>query len=99
QLVNQIAIAISDITGEPIDQSLIDEILASIDIDDIVDQITANVQVSLEILETCLDLSPIPPPTTETLRVIKNIGDCQADPETCEKNPIEPSNFTIIIDG
>ena len=33
QLVNQIAIAISEITGEPIDQALIDEILASIDID------------------------------------------------------------------
>ena len=37
QLVNQIAIAISDITGEPIDQALIDEILAGIDIDAIVD--------------------------------------------------------------
>ena len=34
QIVNQIAIAISEITGEPIDQALIDEILASIDIDD-----------------------------------------------------------------
>ena len=55
QLVNQIAIAISDITGEPIDQALIDEILAGIDIDDIVAQIIANVQVSLEILEVCLE--------------------------------------------
>ena len=55
QIVNQIAIAISDITGDPIEQALIDEILASIDIDDIVAQITANVQVSLGILETCLD--------------------------------------------
>ena len=61
QLVNQIAIAISDITGEPIDQALIDEILAGIDIDDIVAQIIANVQVSLEILEECLNLTPIPP--------------------------------------
>ena len=58
QLVNQIAIAISEITGEPINQALIDEILASIDIDAIVDQITANVQVSLGILETCLGLTP-----------------------------------------
>ena len=75
QLVNQIAITISEITGEPINQALIDEILASIDIDAIVAQITANVQVSLEILEECLDLTPIPPPppppTTETLNVIK----------------------------
>ena len=51
QLVNQIAIAVSEITGEPIDQALIDEILAGIDIDAIVDQLTANVQVSLGILE------------------------------------------------
>ena len=57
QLVNQIAIAISEITGEPINHTLIDEILASIDIDAIVSQIIANVQVSLGILETCLDLT------------------------------------------
>ena len=37
QLVNQIAIAVSEITGEPINQALIDEILAGIDIDAIVD--------------------------------------------------------------
>ena len=34
QIVNQIAIAISEITGEPINPELIDEILASIDIDE-----------------------------------------------------------------
>ena len=102
QLVNQIAIAVSEITGEPINQALIDEILAGIDIDAIVAQITANVQGSLEILEACLDLIPIPPPppaTTETLTVIKNIGDCQADPPTCEQNSIQPSNFTVVIEG
>ena len=38
----------------PITPVLIDEIIASIDIDDIVAQITANVQVSLEILEICI---------------------------------------------
>ena len=101
QIVNQIAIAVSDITGDPIEQALIDEILASIDIDDIVAQITANVQVSLGILETCLDLTPIPPPppaTTETLTVIKNV-ECQANSTTCANNPTQPSNFTIVIDG
>ncbi|HZB17021.1 MAG TPA: VCBS repeat-containing protein [Nitrososphaeraceae archaeon] len=97
-VVNQIAIAISAITGEPIDQALIDEILAAIDIDAVVAQITANVQVSLEILEECLDLPPTPPPTTETLTVIKTAA-CQADTETCEQNPIVPSNFTVVIDG
>ena len=97
QLVNQIAIAVSEITGEPLNQALIDEILAGIDIDDIVAQITANVEISLEILETCIGQLP-PPLTTETLTVIKNI-ECQADAPTCEQNPIEPSNFTIVIDG
>src|SRR5918993_4058699 len=96
QLINQIAITVSDRIGEPIDQALIDEILASIDIDDIVAQITAKVQVSLGILEACLDLPP--PLTTETLTVIKNT-ECEADAQTCEQNPIQPSNFTIMIDG
>ena len=54
QIVNQIAIAINQITDIPITPELIEEILASIDIDDIVAQITANVQVSLGILEACL---------------------------------------------
>src|ERR671913_442838 len=96
QLINQIAITVSDRIGEPINQALIDEILASIDIDDIVAQITAKVQVSLGILEACLDLPP--PLTTETLTVIKNT-ECEADAQTCEQNPIQPSNFTIMIDG
>ena len=97
QIVNQIAIAINEITGIPITPELIDEILASIDIDDIVAQITANVQVSLGILETCLGQEP-PRPTTETLTVIKNT-ECQADSPTCANNPIQPSNFTIVIEG
>src|SRR5918994_900931 len=98
QLINQIAITVSDRIGEPIDQALIDEILASIDIDDIVAQITAKVQVSLGILEACLSLTPPPPTDTETLTVIKNV-ECQADAQTCEQNPIQPSNFTIVIEG
>ena len=53
--------------------------------------------MSLEILEECLGRVP-PPPTTETLTVIKNV-DCQADAQTCEQNAIEPSNFTVVIDG
>ena len=84
QLVNQIAIAISDITGEPIDQALIDEILAGIDIDAIVDQITANVQVSLEILEECLDLIPLPPPIERaTLSINKEWFVCNNDDIDC----------------
>jgi hypothetical protein len=70
QLVNQIAIAISDITDEPIDQALIDEILAGIDIDAIADQITVKVEVSLELLEACLELTP-PPVKGATLSINK----------------------------
>ena len=38
------------------------------------------------------------PPTTETLTVIKNVK-CQADNQTCAQNPIQPSNFTVVIEG
>ena len=73
-----------------------EEVIDAVDIDDIVAQITANVQVSLGILEACLGQVP-PPLTTETLTVIKNT-ECQADAQTCEQNPIQPSNFTVVID-
>ena len=53
--------------------------------------------MSLGILETCLGQEP-PRPTTETLTVIKNT-ECQADSTTCANNPIQPSNFTIVIEG
>ena len=43
----------------PISPALTEEIIARIDIDAIVAQITANVQVSLGILEECLNLPPI----------------------------------------
>ncbi len=89
QLINQIAITISKITGHPVDQQLIDAIIASIDIDDIVAQITANVQVSLGILEACLGQVPPPPPTTATLTVDKDTH-CdveQLGQEICNFNP------------
>ena len=70
QIVNQIAIAINEITGIPINQALIDEILASIDIDAMVAQITANVQGSLGILGACLDLPPPPPPPNHNVYVL-----------------------------
>src|SRR5687768_12320469 len=57
-LVNEIADTIEDLTGIPIPPQLLASIIAGVDIDAIVTQITANVQVSLEILEECLDLPP-----------------------------------------
>ena len=41
---------------------------------------------------------PPPPIETETLTVIKNTQ-CQADPAICEQNPIQPSNFTLVVEG
>jgi hypothetical protein len=43
-------------------------------------------------------ITPSPSVNTETLTVIKNTS-CQADAQTCQQNPIQPSNFTIVIDG
>ena len=87
QVINQIAITISKITGIPVDQQLIDAIIASIDIDTIVAQIIANVQVSLEILETCLGQVPPPPPTTATLTVDKDTHCVVEEQEICNFNP------------
>jgi YVTN family beta-propeller protein len=83
QLVNQIAIAVSEITAEPLDQALIDEILASIDIDAIVVQIAANVQLSLEVLEACLELTPPPPIEGSTLSINKEWFVCNNDDIDC----------------
>ena len=34
---------------------------------------------------------------TDTLTVVKNT-ECQADPAVCDQNPIQPSQFTIVIE-
>jgi hypothetical protein len=95
QIVNQIAIAVSEITGEPIDQALIDEILASIDIDDIVAQLTAKVEVSLEILEACLELTP-PPIEGATLSINKEWFVCNNDDIDCT---LETPDQQISFEG
>ena len=85
-------------TGVIVPAPLLTAILAGINFAAIVDEIGVDIRASLEILEECLSLAPPPPIGTETLTVIKNV-DCQADAQTCEQNPIQPSNFTIVIDG
>ena len=88
-------------TGVIVPAPLLTAILTGIDFTAVVDEIIIDIRASLEILEACLGSPPTPPPpppTTETLTVIKNT-DCQADPATCEQNPIQPSNFTVVIDG
>ena len=84
--------------GIQVTPTLLATIIASIDIDAIVADLIANVEVSLGILEECLDLPATPPPTIETLTVIKNI-DCEANSTICANNPIQPSNFTVVIEG
>jgi hypothetical protein len=54
-LVNQLVEAIEAITGIDIPAALVALIIGFVDIDAIVDQILANVEVSLGILEVCLD--------------------------------------------
>jgi hypothetical protein len=54
-LVNQLVEAIESITGIDIPAALVALIIGFVDIDAIVDQILANVEVSLGILEVCLD--------------------------------------------
>ena len=51
--LNQIVVAINEIARDKYHINT-EEVIAAVDIDAIVAQITANVQVSLEILETCI---------------------------------------------
>jgi len=60
-LINQLVEAIEAITHITIDQTLINLIIGFVDIDAIVAQITANVEVSLGILQDCLGLDGTPP--------------------------------------
>ena len=60
-IVLTIAAAINDLLGTSMVLTP-EEVINAVDIDDIVDQITANVEVSLGILAACLDLPPPPPP-------------------------------------
>ena len=88
KLVLTIVAAINDLLGTSIVLTP-EEVIDAVDIDDIVAQITANVQVSLEILETCIGQEPPPPPTTATLTVTKNTQ-CdveQFEQEICNFNP------------
>ena len=57
--------------------------------------ISAGESLACEIENTFLDFTV--PPTTETLTVIKNV-DCQANSTICANNPIQPSNFTVVIE-
>ena len=44
------------------------------------------------VTNTVIDDSP---PPTETLSIIKEIGICDGNTNTCNNNPISPSDFTI----
>jgi hypothetical protein len=99
QITSLINILVEDLAqlGIIVPPALVPALIPAVNEDAIVADIIANIEVSLGILETCLDLTPTPPATTETLTVIKNT-ECQADAQTCEQNPIQPSNFTVVIE-
>jgi hypothetical protein len=61
QIVLTIVAAINDLVGGTIIDWTAEEVIEAVDIQAIVDQIIANVEVSLGILETCLGLPPTPP--------------------------------------
>ena len=68
KLVLTIVAAINDLLGTSIVLTP-EEVIDAVDIDDIVAQITANVEVSLEILETCLGQVPPPVPVNNLCTV------------------------------
>ncbi len=84
KLALTIVAAINDLLGTSIVLTP-EEVIAAVDIDDIVAQITANVQVSLEILEACL--TPPPPEESALLQVTKVI--------VCFTNGSEPEFFEV----
>jgi hypothetical protein len=55
-IVLTIVAAINDLIGIPIIDLTPEEVIDAVDIQAIVDQITANVEISLEVLERCLDI-------------------------------------------
>ena len=61
QIVLTIVQAINDLFPMDIIELTAEEIIDAVDIQAIVDQIIGNIEVSLDILETCLDLPPQPP--------------------------------------
>jgi hypothetical protein len=77
-LVNQIAQIIEDITGITIDPALLAILIGFIDIDAIVADIIANVEVSLGILELCLGvdlgIESATPTTTFQLPTIQQMN-------------------------
>ena len=68
KLVLTIVAAINDLLGTSIVLTP-EEVIDAVDIDDIVAQITANVEISLEILETCLGQVPPPVPVNNLCTV------------------------------
>jgi hypothetical protein len=82
-IVLTIVAAINDLLGIPIIDLTPEEVIAAVDIQAIVDQITANVEVSLGILEACLGL---PPTTGNTLVAPQAVTGLQL-PTIQEMNP------------
>jgi collagen triple helix repeat protein len=87
---------INDLVGFPIIDWTAEEVIEAVDIQAIVDQIIANVDVSLGILEACLDL----PPTTDGVVAGSSIGVAPLQlPTVQQMNPTIQQNGQVLSMG
>jgi len=98
-LINQLVEAIEAITHITIDPTLINLIIGFVDIDAIVAQITANVEVSLGILQDCLGLDGTPPTNGVVGGSSLSIAPLQL-PTVQQMNPtIQQQNTEVLPSG
>ncbi|HZL23735.1 MAG TPA: hypothetical protein VFC05_10440, partial [Nitrososphaeraceae archaeon] len=98
-LINQLVEAIEAITHITIDPTLINLIIGFVDIDAIVAQITANVEVSLGILQDCLGLDGTPPTNGVVGGSSVSIAPLQL-PTVQQMNPtIQQQNTEVLPSG
>jgi hypothetical protein len=87
--------AINDLVGFPIIDWTPEEVIEAVDIDAIVAQIIANVEVSLGILETCLGL----PPTTDGVVAGSTVSAPLQLPTIQQMNPTIQQNSQVLPFG
>jgi hypothetical protein len=81
------------LVGFPLIDWTAEEVIEAVDIQAIVDQIIANVDVSLGILEACLDL----PPTTDSIIAGSAIGTAPLQLPTAQQmNPTIQQNGQVL---
>jgi hypothetical protein len=97
-IVLTIVAAINDLVGGNIIDWTAEEVIEAVDIDAIVDQIIANVEVSLGILEACLGETPEPPVGCARCFESESIGGQLPPPDVAELDAYlaNPANIVPI---